>query len=95
MKTIATKIFILLLFILAGITGWAAFAMVFSAGLYNIVLGIVSIFFFVQALDLVDRLNKLGNYAPDDKKLPEEEFRRPTRHREEEDIPGEETTETE
>ena len=88
MKTFLTKLAILLFFIVAAATGWAAFAMVFPASIFNVLLGVVAIFFITQALDLIDKLNKMGAYSPDDQKEPERPNRGP-RHIDEEETPEE------
>ena len=83
MKTFLTKLAILLFFIVAAVTGWAAFAMVFPASIFNVLLGVIAIFFFAQALDLVDKLNGMGAYSPD-KNGPEKITRDPKYENEEE-----------
>lgn len=90
MKTFLTKLAILLFFIVAAITGWAAFAMVFPASIFNVLLGVVAIFFITQALDLIDKLNKMGTYSPDDHTEQERPNRGPRhRHIDEEETPEE------
>lgn len=84
MKTFLTKLAVLLMLIVAVLTGWAAFAMSFAATIFNLLLGVVSIFFFTQALDLIDKLNKLGSYGPESEKP-----MRGPRHHDEEDTPEE------
>ena len=41
--------------------------MVFSASLFNILLGILSAFFLLRAFELADKVNKLGPYAEQSK----------------------------
>lgn len=62
MNRILLKLAMLLMFILAGFSGWAALFMTFNAGVWNLILGILAIFFFFRALELVDKINKLGAY---------------------------------
>lgn len=63
MNRILLKLAMLLMFLLFGFLGWAALFMVFNAGVWNLVLGILAIFFFFRALELVDKINKLGAYS--------------------------------
>ena len=62
MNRILLKLAMLLMFILAGFSGWAALFMTFNAGVWTLILGILAIFFFFRALELVDKINKLGAY---------------------------------
>ena len=57
-----TKILMLIMFILAATFGWAAVTMQFEASLFNIILGIVSMFFFLRGFELADKVNGLGPY---------------------------------
>jgi len=63
MNSFITKIVMLVMFLLAVTCGWAAVTMVFSASLFNILLGILAAFFLLRAFELADRVNKLGPYA--------------------------------
>ena len=70
MNRFLLKLAMLLMFILAVLAGWGALSMTFSAGVWNLVLGIVAIFFFFRALELVDKVNKLGAYSEEEDKEP-------------------------
>ena len=59
MNRFLLKLAMLLMFILAVLAGWGALSMTFSVGVWNLVLGIVGIFFFFRALELVDKINNL------------------------------------
>ena len=63
MNSFITKIVMLVMFLLAVSFGWAAVTMVFSASLFNILLGILAAFFLLRAFELADKVNKLGPYA--------------------------------
>lgn len=63
MNSFFTKLAMLAMFILAVTCGWAAITMVFSASLYNLLLGILAAFFLLRAMELADKVNKLGPYA--------------------------------
>lgn len=63
MNSFISKIVMLVMFLLAVSFGWAALTMVFSASLFNILLGILSAFFLLRAFELADKVNKLGPYA--------------------------------
>ena len=63
MNRILLKLAMLLMFLLSGFSGWAALFMTFNAGVWNLILGILAIFFFFRALELVDKINKLGAYS--------------------------------
>ena len=67
MNSFITKIVMLVMFLLAVTCGWAAVTMVFSASLFNILLGILSAFFLLRAFELADKVNKLGPYAEQSK----------------------------
>lgn len=70
MNSFFTKLAMLILFMLAVTTAWAAVSMTFPASLFNILLGILAAFFLFRALELVDKVNKYGQYYedPNDKK---------------------------
>lgn len=53
----------LAMFLLAVTCVWAAVTMVFSASLWNIILGVVGAWFLLRAFELADKVNKLGPYA--------------------------------
>lgn len=63
MNRILLKVAMLIMFILAILGVWAALSMTFTASVWNLILGVVGIFFFFRALELVDKINKLGSYA--------------------------------
>lgn len=63
MNRFLLKLAMLLMFLLAILGVWAALTMSFSASIWNLLLGVVGIFFFFRALELVDRINKLGAYS--------------------------------
>ena len=63
MNTFLSKLAMLAMFIFSVTAGWAALTMTFSATLYNLLLGIISVFFFFRALELVDKLNHYGPHA--------------------------------
>ena len=60
MNSFFTKLAMLVLFLLAVTSGWAALTMVFKVSLVNIILGILAIFFILRALEIADKINKLG-----------------------------------
>lgn len=68
MNRFLLKVAMLLMFILAILGVWAALTMTFSASVWNLVLGVVGIFFFFRALELVDKVNKLGAYSEEQDK---------------------------
>lgn len=69
MNNFLTKIAMLVMFLLAVTSVWAALEMVFPVNLVNILLGVVGAFFLLRAFELADKVNKLGPYAdPEDKK---------------------------
>lgn len=63
MSDILTKVAMLAMFLLAVTCVWAAVTMVFSASLWNIILGVVGVWFLLRAFELADKVNKLGPYA--------------------------------
>lgn len=63
MSDILTKVAMLAMFLLAATCVWAAVTMVFSASLWNIILGVVGAWFLLRAFELADKVNKLGPYA--------------------------------
>lgn len=63
MSDILTKVAMLAMFLLAVTCVWAAVTMVFSASLWNIILGVVGAWFLLRAFELADKVNKLGPYA--------------------------------
>lgn len=63
MSDIFTKVAMLAMFLLAATCVWAAVTMVFSASLWNIILGVVGAWFLLRAFELADKVNKLGPYA--------------------------------
>ena len=63
MSDILTKVAMLAMFLLAVTCVWAAVTMVFSASLWNIILGVVGAWFLLRAFALADKVNKLGPYA--------------------------------
>jgi hypothetical protein len=65
MKIILAKILMLLMFLLAVTCGWAGLTLSFPASLFNILLGILCLFFLFRGLELVDKINKLGPYSPE------------------------------
>lgn len=65
MNRFLLKVAMLLMFILAILGVWAALTMTFSASIWNLILGVCGIFFFFRALELVDKVNKLGAYSED------------------------------
>ena len=80
MNKILLRLAMLIMFVLAIASGWAAFSMTFAASLWNIILGVLAIFFLFRGLELVDKINNLGPHAtPEEKardvdaKLPGEE----------------------
>ncbi len=72
MKYFLAKLAMVLLFIIAFSCAWVAFTAVFELSLWNIILGILSIYFLLQALELADYVNQVGRYAKTDEE-PEEE----------------------
>ncbi len=66
MNTFLAKLAMLALLLLAVTCGWAALVMVFPISLFNILLGILAAFFFLRALELADKINKLGPYAEEE-----------------------------
>ena len=63
MSDILTKVAMLAMFLLAVTCVWAAVTMVFSASLWNIILGVVGAWFLLRAFELADKVNKLGPWA--------------------------------
>lgn len=63
MNTILSKLALLAFFLLGITCGWAAFTMVFPVSLFNILLGLLALYFIINGFDVLDRLNKLGPYA--------------------------------
>ena len=55
-----------IMFIAFLVFGWAAISMSFSITLWNLILAVMAGFFLFRALELVDKVNKLGPYAPKD-----------------------------
>ena len=68
MERILAKILMLLMFLLAVTCGWAGLTLSFPASLFNILLGILCLFFLFRGLELVDKINKLGPYFPENDK---------------------------
>lgn len=68
MKRILAKILMLLMFLLAVTCGWAGLTLSFPALLFNILLGVLCLFFLFRGLELVDKINKLGPYSPEQDK---------------------------
>ena len=62
-NSILLKLAMLVLFLLAVTFTWSAITMVFDASLFNILLGIMGIFFLLRALEIADKINNLGPYA--------------------------------
>ena len=50
----------LLMFILSLTAGWSAVVMVFYDSIWNLLLGLISIFFFFRGLELIDKINNFG-----------------------------------
>ena len=73
MESFFTKLAMLVLFLLAVTFGWAALTMVFKVSLVNIILGILATFFLLRALEIADKINKLGPYAEDEDSEPDNE----------------------
>jgi hypothetical protein len=73
MESFFTKLAMLVLFLLAVTFGWAALTMVFKVSLVNIILGILATFFLLRALEIADKINKLGPYAEDEDDAPDNE----------------------
>ena len=96
MKYFLAKLAMLLLFIIAFSCAWVAFTAVFELSLWNIILGILSIYFLLQALELADYVNQVGRYAPPEEEPEEDEPEpRTPRHRTEtyDEVPEEEEEE--
>lgn len=53
----------LVFFLLAVTCAWAAVTMVFEVSLFNILLGILATFFLLRALEIADKINRLGPYS--------------------------------
>ena len=70
MNTFFYKLAMLVMFILAVASGWFAVYMAFDLPLWNILLGILAVFFLFRALELVDRVNKLGPYNDEGREAP-------------------------
>ena len=66
MNTFLTRLAMLVLFLLAVTCGWAALMIVFPVSLFNILLGILAVFFCLRALELTDKINKLGPYSEEE-----------------------------
>ena len=66
------RLVMLLLFILGVVSGWAALTFVFNVTLWNIILGVLSLFFILRGLEFADIINKFGIYAEPEKKQDEE-----------------------
>ena len=97
MKYFLAKLAMLLLFIIAFSCAWVAFTAVFELSLWNIILGILSIYFLLQALELADYVNQVGRYAPPEEEPEEDEPEpRTPRHRTDtyEEVPEEEEEES-
>ena len=62
-KSIITKLAMLGLFILAASFIWAAIYLTLSYTIWNIIIGLVGLFFLFRGLELADKVNKLGDYA--------------------------------
>ena len=61
-----TKIAMLTMFILGVTFGWASITMQFSVSLYNILLGILSMFFLLRGFEFADKINMFGPYSEKD-----------------------------
>lgn len=94
MKYFLAKLAMLLLFIIAFSCAWVAFTAVFEISLWNIILGILSVYFILQALELADYVNQVGRYAPPEEE-PEEETPAPRNPRPRRDTYEEEPEEEE
>lgn len=94
MKYFFAKLAMLLLFIIAFSCAWVAFTAVFEISLWNIILGILSVYFILQALELADYVNQVGRYAPPEEE-PEEETPAPRNPRPRRDTYEEEPEEEE
>ena len=66
MNTFLTRLAMLVLFLLAVTCGWAALVIVFPVSLFNILLGILAVFFCLSASELADKINKLGPYSDEE-----------------------------
>lgn len=62
-NSIIAKLATLGLFILAASFIWAALYLSLSYVIWNIIIGLVGLFFLFRALELVDKVNKFGEYA--------------------------------
>ena len=62
------RLVMLLLFILGAVSGWTALTFVFNVTLWNILLGVVSLFFLLRALEFADIINNFGDYADNKEK---------------------------
>ena len=67
LKSFFTKLSMLVLFLAAVVCAYAAVTMVFTTSLWNIILGIVAVFFLFRFLEVADEVNKFGDYAEKDK----------------------------
>ena len=63
MNTIVSKLAMLVFFLLAVTCAWAAVTMVFQVSLFNILLGILAVFFLLRGLEIADKINILGPYS--------------------------------
>ena len=66
MNTFFSKLAMLVFFLGAASCIWAALFTAFPIPLINILLGILGIFLLLRALELADKINKLGPYAERD-----------------------------
>ena len=62
-NSIITKLAMLGLFILAATFIWAAVYLSLSYTIWNIIIGLVGVFFLFRGLELADKVNKFGEYA--------------------------------
>ena len=63
MNSILMKLALLTTVLIFITCGWFAFAVDFKIPLFNILLGIVALFFLFRSLELVDIINKLGPHS--------------------------------
>ena len=63
MNAFLNRLAMLVLFLLAFTCAWSAVSMVFEVSLFNILLGILAIFFLLRGLEIADKINNLGPYS--------------------------------
>lgn len=72
MNSFFIKLAMLVLFLLAITCLWGALMMTFPVTLWNILLGIVGVFFLLRALEIADKINKFGPHSDEDQKQDKE-----------------------